>query len=99
MKKLILSLLILPGICNAQFVKQGICTSSGDVFTLNGISQTPYAGRFFCTVAANLNNDFDLKFTAYLGNTFNNGMAFLLVPGAMPTATNPPLAISTDNIQ
>jgi hypothetical protein len=98
-KKIILLLLIAPGLCKSQFVTQGICTRSGEEFTINGISQTPYAGRFFCTTAANLNNNFDLTFNAYLGNPFNNGMAFLFIPGAMPTATTPPTVISTDNIQ
>lgn len=99
MKKLFLFLVILPNLCMAQFVKQGICTSSGDEFTLNGVAQSPYAGRFFCTTAANLNSDFDLRFSAYLGNMFNNGMAFLFIPGSSaPTTTNPPLVISTDNI-
>ncbi len=98
MKKIIYLLLIAPGLCKAQFVTQGICTRSGEVFTLNGISQTPYAGRFFCITAANLNNNFDLTFNAYLGNNFNNGMAFLFIPGTMPTATTPPTVVSTDNI-
>lgn len=98
MKRIIFLLLIAPYICNAQFVTQGICTRSGDAFTLNGISQSPYAGRFFSTVAVNLNSNFDLTFNAYLGNMFNNGMAFLFIPGSVPTATTPPTVISTDNI-
>jgi|GEM_PF-1974606 len=83
----------------AQFVTQGICTKSGNAFTLNGISQAPYAGRFFNTTALNLNSNFDLRFNTYLGNVFNNGMAFVLLPGAQPTAAYPPVVIGTDNIQ
>lgn len=98
MKKLILLLFLIPFIGKAQFVRQGIATQSGNTFTLNGISQTPYAGRFFSTTAFNLNNDFDLRFNAYLGNSFNNGMAFLFIPGATPTTTSPAVVISTDNI-
>ena len=98
MKRIIAFLLLVPCFATAQFVTQGICTRSGGVFTLNGISQSPYAGRFFSTTAVNLNNNFDLTFKAYLGNTFNNGMAFLFLPGTQPTATSPALIISTDNI-
>jgi hypothetical protein len=99
MKKAFLFFLLIPFFSYAQVVTQGICTrSAGDVFTLNGISQNPYAGRFFCTAPVNLNNNFDLRFNAYLGNIFNNGMAFLFIPGTQPTATNPPVVISTDNI-
>lgn len=99
MKKVFFVFLLLPCISQAQIVTQGICTrSAGDVFTLNGISQTPYAGRFFATTPVNLNSNFDLTFNAYLGNNFNNGMAFIFKPGTQPTATNPPVVISTDNI-
>lgn len=99
MKKAFLFFLLIPFFSYAQVVTQGICTrSAGDVFTLNGISQSPYAGRFFCTAPVNLNSNFDLRFNAYLGNIFNNGMAFLFIPGTQPTATNPPVVISTDNI-
>jgi len=98
MKKLIILLFLVPSVCYAQFVRQGVATQSGGTFTLNGISQTPYAGRVFCTTAVNLNNNFDLRFNAYMGNVFNNGMAFLFKPGTVPTATNPPTVISTDNI-
>jgi len=99
MKKALLIIYFLPIFCFAQnFVTQGICTQSGTTFTLNGISQSPYAGRFFCKSAVNLNNDFDLVFTAYLGNVFNNGMAFIFMPGAQPTATSPATVINTDNI-
>jgi hypothetical protein len=98
MKKLIILFALIPCLLQAQFVIQGITTRSGNTFTLNGISQSPYAGRFFCKTALNLNNNFDLTFSAYLGNSFNNGMAFVLIPGAVPTATTPPVVISTDNI-
>jgi hypothetical protein len=98
MKKLIILLTLIPCFVQAQFVKQGVATSSGNTFTLNGISQSPYAGRLFCKTAVNLNNNFDLTFNAYLGNVFNNGMAFLFIPGAVPTASNPPCVINTDNI-
>jgi hypothetical protein len=75
MKKLIVILLLAPSLIRAQFVMQGVCTQSGNTLTLNGISQSPYAGRVFYTTAFNLNNNFDLRFNAYMGNTFNNGMA------------------------
>ena len=96
MKKILL-LLFIPAISFGQIVKQGVCTSSGNIITLNGISQNPYAGRFFCTTAFNLNNDFDLRFNAYLGSVYNNGMAFLFIT-TPPTASNPPVTINTDNI-
>lgn len=98
MKKITLLLLFIPFVCTAQFVTQGICTQTGGTFTLNGISQSPYAGRVFSTTAFNLNNNFDLHFNAYMGNIYNNGMAFLFKPGTVPTATNPPTVINTDNI-
>jgi len=98
MRKLIILLFLIPALSKAQFVLQGITTQSGNTFTLNGMSQSPYAGRVFSTTAFNLNNNFDLRFNAYMGNTFNNGMAFLFKPGTLPTATNPPVVISTDNI-
>ncbi len=98
MKKIFTLLVLAPCFAGAQFVRQGVCTKSGNTFTLNGISQSPYAGRFFATAPVNLNNNFDLTFSAYLGNNFNNGMAFLFLPGAVPTATYPPTVISTDNI-
>jgi len=96
MKKIIL-LLLIPVIGQGQIVKQGICTSSGNTITLNAISQSPYSGRFFCTTAFNLNNDFDLKFNALLGSPYNNGMAFLFIT-VPPTTSNPPTIINTDNI-
>jgi len=98
MKKLIILLALIPCFVQGQFVRQGITTQSGNLFTLNGISQSPYAGRVFYTTAFNLNNNFDLRFNAYMGNTFNNGMAFLFKPGTVPTTTNPPCVINTDNI-
>lgn len=98
MRKLIILMFLIPAFCKAQMVRQGIATHSGNSYTLNGISQTPYAGRVFCTTPFNLNNNFDLTFNAYLGNNFNNGMAFIFKPGTVPTATNPPVVISTDNI-
>ncbi len=97
MKKIILFLL-LPVMSNAQFVTQGVCTQSSNLITLNGISQSPYAGRVFCTTAFNLNNNFDLHFNAYMGSVYNNGMAFLFMPGAQPTASSPATVINTDNI-
>jgi len=99
MKKFLLLLLCIPIISNAQFVMQGICTQSGGTFILNGISQTPYAGRVFNTTAFNLNSDFDLSFNTVLGNSFNNGFVFLFYAGAVPTTTFPSTIISTDNIQ
>lgn len=98
MKKLIVILLLAPSLLKAQFVKQGVCTQSGNTLTLNGISQSPYAGRVFYTVPFNLNNNFDLFFNVYMGSVYNNGMAFLFKPGTAPTATNPPVVINTDNI-
>src|SRR4051812_47097378 len=98
MKKFFFLLCCIPVFGRAQFVAQGVCTQTGTTFTLNGISQAPYAGRVFCTQSVNLNNDFDLTFTTLLGNPYNNGFAFLFINGAMPTATYPPTVINTDNI-
>ncbi len=98
MKKIFLSLFLLPMISNAQFVTQGVCTQASNLFTLNGVSQSPYAGRVFSTTALNLNSNFDLRYNAYMGNQFNNGMAFVLIPGSQPTASSPPTVINTDNI-
>jgi len=95
-KKIIL-LLLIPVMSKAQFVLQGVATQSSNMITINGISQTPYAGRAFCTTAFNLNNNFDLRFNAYMGNVFNNGMAFLFIT-TPPTISNPPTVINTDNI-
>lgn len=99
MKKFFTLLLCIPVISSAQFVMQGVCTQSGGTFILNGISQTPYAGRVFNTTAFNLNSDFDLTFSTALGNPYNNGFAFLFITGSTPTTTSPPTVISTDNIQ
>lgn len=99
MRKIIFMLLFIPVALQAQIVTQGICTrGANNTFTLNGISQSPYAGRFFSTVPVNLNSNFNLTFNAYLGNNFNNGIAFLFIPGSQPTTTSPPVVISTDNI-
>ncbi|MEI9955819.1 MAG: hypothetical protein WDM90_05795 [Ferruginibacter sp.] len=54
MKKFLTLFLCIPIICSAQFAMQGICTQSGGSFILNGISQTPYAGRVFNTTSFNL---------------------------------------------
>lgn len=96
MKKIIL-LLLMPVVSRAQFVLQGVATQASNQITINGVSQTPYAGRVFCTTAFNLNNNFDLRFNAYMGNVFNNGMAFLFIT-TPPTVSNPPTVINTDNI-
>lgn len=98
MKRLFTLLLAIPFIGNAQYVVQGISSQSGNTFILNAISQSPYAGRVFNTTAINLNNDFDIVFNSYLGNVFNNGFAFLFLPGAQPTSLYPATTISTDNI-
>ena len=96
--KRIFFLLLFPLSSKAQFVLQGVATQSANLITTNGISQSPYAGRVFCTTAFNLNNNFDLRFNAYMGSLYNNGMAFLFMPGAQPTASTPPTVINTDNI-
>lgn len=98
MKKFFTFLLCIPIVGSAQFVMQGICTQSGGTFILNGISQTPYAGRVFNTTAFNLNSDFDLTFNTALGNQYNNGFAFLFITGPAPSTSSPATVINTDNI-
>jgi len=99
MKKFFPVLFFLPFLTQAQFITQGIASKTTNNISLNGTSATPYAGRAFWSVPFNLNTNFQLRFNVYMGNTFNNGMAFLFIPGGTaPTTTYPPTVISTDNI-
>ncbi|MEP6674480.1 MAG: T9SS type A sorting domain-containing protein [Ferruginibacter sp.] len=98
MKKLFIVLFIFPFISNAQYVTQGNCTQYANTFNLNSVSQDPYSGRFFNTTPVNLNSNFDLVFSVYMGSIYNDGLAFVFFPGSQPTSSYPTYNSGADNV-